>query len=354
MYKSISYEEILQRMLDRVPSTMDKREGSIIYDALAPAAVELQLMYIDIENILNETFADTASREYLIRRAIERDLSPFKATYAILKGVFNMDIAIGTRFSCKDLNYKIIGKINDHNYKLECETVGVAGNNNFGDLIPIDYIEGLEYAKLTELLIPGEDEEATEEFRRRYFKSFNAQAYGGNITDYKEKVDAIQGVGGLKVTPVWNGGGTVKLTIIDSNYNVPTDELINKVQNEIDPTQNSGLGVGIAPIGHIVTVVGVKGAKVNLTAKMILQDGWSLVDVMPSIEDVIDKYYNDLSNRWADTENLIVRTSQIETRILDVSGVIDIFDATINGLSTNLMLGPNEIPVRGLFSATIN
>ena len=64
MYENVTYEEILERMLSRVPNNMDKREGAIIYDALAPAAVELQLMYIELDVILKETFADTASREY--------------------------------------------------------------------------------------------------------------------------------------------------------------------------------------------------------------------------------------------------------------------------------------------------
>ena len=60
MYENITYEDILQRMLDRIPDSMDKREGSIIFDALAPAAVELQLMYIEFDVILKETFADRA------------------------------------------------------------------------------------------------------------------------------------------------------------------------------------------------------------------------------------------------------------------------------------------------------
>ena len=76
MYEAITYEDILQRMLDRVPNTMDKREGSIIYDALAPAAAELQLMYIELDVILTETFADSASREYLILRSAERGIHP--------------------------------------------------------------------------------------------------------------------------------------------------------------------------------------------------------------------------------------------------------------------------------------
>ena len=107
MYKDITYEDILERMLDRVPDDVDKREGSVIYDALAPAAVEMQLMYIELDVILNETFADTASRENLIRRAAERGIAPKRAVKAVLKGEFTPDtleIPIGNRFSCDALN----------------------------------------------------------------------------------------------------------------------------------------------------------------------------------------------------------------------------------------------------------
>ena len=118
MYENVTYEDILQRMLDRIPNTMDKREGSIIYDALAPAALELQLMYIELDVIMNESFADTASREYLIRRANERGITPEPATNAILKGVFTpatVDV-LGKRFSCGKLNYIAIEKITDGEY----------------------------------------------------------------------------------------------------------------------------------------------------------------------------------------------------------------------------------------------
>ena len=57
MYEHITFDVILERMMDRVPNNIDKREGSIIYDALAPAAVELAQMYIELDVILNETFA---------------------------------------------------------------------------------------------------------------------------------------------------------------------------------------------------------------------------------------------------------------------------------------------------------
>ena len=37
----MTFDYIMNRMLESVRDTVDKREGSIIYDALAPAAAEL-------------------------------------------------------------------------------------------------------------------------------------------------------------------------------------------------------------------------------------------------------------------------------------------------------------------------
>lgn len=349
MYENVTYEDILQRMLDKVPNNMDKREGSIVFDALASAAIEIQNTYIAIDTFLNETFADTASREYLIRRANERGITPKSASNAILKGVFapaTVDV-LGKRFSCGELNYIVTEKITNGEYQIQCETVGVEGNANFGQMIPIDYIEGLETAELTEILIPGEDEEDTEVFRERYFKSFTSQAFGGNIADYKEKTNFINGVGGVKVTPVWNGGGTVKLTIIDSEFNVPTEELIELVQNSIDPIEHSGEGVGLAPIGHVVTVVGVNGKTINVETTITYQNGWDWESAKTYILNTIDQYFKGLSKEWEETENLIIRISQLESKILACEGVLDIQGTTLNGSNSNLSLNTDEIPVRG-------
>lgn len=349
MYEHITYESILQRMLDRVPNNIDKREGSIIYDALAPAAVELQLMYIALDDIMNEAFADTASREYLIKRASERGMTPEPATKAVMKGVFtptSIDV-LGERFSCGKLNYTAIEKITNGEYKMQCEAAGADGNASFGQMIPIEYIEGLETAELTEILIPGEDEEDTEVFRKRYLESFESQAFGGNIADYEQKTKSIEGVGGVKVVPAWNGGGTVKLTIIDSTFGVPTDELVASVQNTIDPVGHSGEGVGLAPIGHVVTVLGVQGRTIDIVTNITYQAGWGWDSAKSYILNAINMYFKDLSKEWEDGEGLIVRISQLESRILGCEGVLDVSGTTLNGSVSNILLDVNEIPVRG-------
>lgn len=350
MYETMTFDFILQRMIDRViqqNSNLDVREGSIIWNALAPAAVELVNMYVELDLILDETFADTASREMLIKRAAERGIVPEAATQAILKGEFNIDVPIGSRFSIDSLNYVVTEKISTGVFKMACETFGLVGNENFGTLIPIDYIDGLTTAVLTEVLIPGEDEEETEVLRLRYYESLNSEAFGGNITDYKVKVESIPGVGGVKVYPVWNGGGTVKLVILDSQYKKPSSELINEVQTLIDPILNQGSGIGFAPIGHIVSVVGVDDQEINITTNITFQPGWTWDDVKSYVEASIDAYFLELNKTWEDNQNLVVRISQIETRLLGINGILDISGTTINGIEENLLLSENSIPVRG-------
>lgn len=353
MYETKTYESILSEMISAVNASypdIDTREGSIIYTALAPAAVELANMYIELDNVLNESFADTQTRDFLVRRAAERGIIAKDATVAIRKGEFTpstLDIPIGARFSLNLLNYEVIEKISDGVYKLKCETAGAEGNSETGMLIPIDYIEGLEQATLTDVLIPGEDEEDTESLRQRYFDSLNTQAFGGNVADYVEKTKALQGVGGVKVYPIWNGGGTVKLVIIDSAYGIPTNTLINDVQSAIDPTGNQGEGQGLAPIGHTVTVGGVTGTTVNISTSITLQSTYTWEDVQDDIQNKIDEYFLELAKDWENESALVVRISQIESRLLDVEGVLDVENTKINDSTSNLVLGADNIPIRG-------
>lgn len=350
MYENITYESILKRMLDRIPNTFDKREGSVIYDALAPAAIEIQNMYIQLDVILNETFADTASRDYLIKRCAERGVNVEKATYAIRQGEFNIDVPIGSRFSLNKLNYVVIEKISDGVFKLQCESAGNIGNIESGTLIPIEYVDGLQTAVLTDVLVPGEDDEDTEHLRQRYFDSLGSQSFGGNVADYKEKLKSLDGVGGVKIHPVWNGGGTVKAVFTDSTYSKPSSVLVDEIQELTDPTQNQGVGAGFAPIGHVVTVVGCDETPVNIQSTITFQEGWNLESIKTSMEKVIDDYFTELSATWdslEEDEGLIVRISQIETRLLNLTGILDIANTTLNGVAQNLMIEADNIPVRG-------
>lgn len=340
MFEDMTYENILNRALQRVSDEVDKRQGSIIYDALAPACAELAIAYIWLDEILNKSFADTASREYLIRRAAERGLEPYPATYAVLKGKFNCAVDIGTRFNLEGLNYVVTELIDDteHTYRLRCETAGAEGNNYLGKMTPIDYVAGLTSAELTEVLVYGEDVEDTEVFRRRYFDNLNTQAFGGNVADYKQKVKALDGVGQVRVyrADEWNGGGTVKIVVTDSENGVPSTELIQTLQEDIDPVDYQGTGVGIAPIGHIVTVAGVNNETINVVTTLELAENYTADLIKPYVENAIKSYLDGLNSQWepvfdSGRECIVIPVAVLAGQISTVPGVINIKALSVNG-----------------------
>ena len=349
MYEDQTYENILDRSLARVASDVDKREGSVIMNAIAPVSAEHADVYIQLGNIVNNGYADTAVREFLILRCKERGIIPYEATKATLKGKFNMEIPIGSRFNLNELNYVATAFMESADgyfyYQMECETEGTNGNKFFGDLSSIEYIDKDLTGELTELLIPAEDEEDTETLRTRYLNSFDSNPFGGNKQDYVEKTDALDGVGGTVVIPVWNGGGTVKLIIINSDFGVASSTLVKAVQEAIDPDPQ-GTGTGIAPIGHTVTVVSAEAFAVDVSCNITLVEGYQLVTVKTKIKEALEAYFLDMRKAW-ENGGLVVRISQIENRILGVDGVLDVINTTANGSTENLVLEVDQLPIMG-------
>lgn len=404
MYESETYEVILERMLARVSSALDKRPSSPIYDTHSATAIELQILYIELETLIQNSYGDTAAREFLILLAADRGLSPEEASNAVLLGKFTpagIDLT-GQRFNIGEINYVVLELVSEDSeasyYQVQCETAGEVGNQYLGQMIPMEYIAGLETAELTEVLIPGEDEEDTEVFRQRYFDSFNEQTFGGNRADYLAKVRAIDGVGDCKVTRVWNSdirpadmipsdavttwyesvvstldeevavwlttvytaallkkltvGGTVYISIVDSDdYGEASSTLVQSVQDTLDPEENAGEGYGLAPIGHVVNVESAKPVTVQATITVTFEEGYSWSNLKSAIEEAVSAYLLELRQAWANSTQVIVRVSQIETRVLAVTGVLDVANTKINGSASNLTLGKYEIPVLGGVSA---
>ena len=143
-------------------------------------------------------------------------------------------------------------------------------------------------------------------------------------------------------------GGTVKLVIIDSTFMVPSEVLVDQVQTAVDPLQNAGEGVGIAPIGHVVRVEGVGEDTINLSFDLYYQREWSWDDVSAYVTEAINGYFLELAQSWADqNEALVVRISQVESRLLGITGILDIANTKINGEAANCTLTLDHIPVLG-------
>lgn len=351
MYEDRTFDALMGRCLGRVPNGLDMREGSVIYDALAPACAELAALYTELGTMLDRAFPDTATGDDLDRLALMRSLKRAEATFAVRKGLFTgtsgagFDVPLGARFSGGDLNFTATKRLAAGQYELTAETPGSGGNRYFGTLFPIDHLEGLASATLTDVLVPGDDAEDDDGLRGRYFASLNGLAFGGNLADYREKVGSLDGVGGVKVFPAWSGGGTVKLVLVDSLWKVPSDKLVQEVQNAVDPVGHQGEGVGFAPIGHVVTAAPAEGVPVTVSLALTLGGNITWEGVKPEVTAAIQKYFDGLIQGWADADGLTVRLSQIETRVLAVAGVEDIQGTALNGVASNLLLGGEQVPV---------
>lgn len=361
-----TYKYLMSWALSFVDDSLDKREGSIIYDALAPFCQVLAGFFMELRGFYQDTFAITAAGEALDNRAAEQGITRYPATYAIKLGYFAdgegtpMAVPMGARFSTvsetSPINYTVVDYYYSDNglyipgyYQLRCEKPGTVGNQYSGNLVNITFIQGMATAELTTLLHPARDEETDEELRTRYFAALNQKAFGGNIADYREKVMALDGVSAVQVYPTWNGGGTVKISIVDPEYNPVSKEYIAEVQELIDPENSQGEtgdGLGIAPIGHQVTVVTPEEVDVAVSATLVLRPGYAVGQVQGPIRTALEKYIEDLRKGWAQSNDMneysmSMFIARVTSAIVNVPGVANVTGVTLNGKAEDITFQEN-------------
>lgn len=362
LFTDKTFENILNERLKKISNDIDKREGSIVYDAHAPSSIEESIIYAWLDYILKNAYGNTANRFYLEQRALERGIEPYPATPSVIIGKFNTKIDINQRFECSDVYFFVTAfkekKDGFYYYELTCEETGKIGNIRSGALSPLSTVRGLRASEIYKLAVLGEEVEDTEDFRDRYFETIRNNAYGGNIADYIQKTRGIPGVGLVKVIPVWNGGGTVKVIITDSEYGEPTKELVEKVQEILDPVPLQQRGVGVAPIGHLVTVEGVARRNVDISVDLLLEEGTSIEYVRKKAREKAENLFKDLRNGFAKRsasvgriyEDIDVRRSHFLCLFLNTEGVKDYDNLLLDGTTNKVIhLEDNEIPFIGKF-----
>lgn len=368
-FNQYSYENILRQALSMVSDEIDKREGSVIYDALAPACYQLFGFYLELAEVLQATFISTSYDNYLNLRVAEQGLTRISASKAIKKGYFTNErgaaqVPIGSRFASVD-NDSVIYVVKEQymlndmpvlgTYLLECEVSGSEGNNYSGDLIPISHIS-LQSAKLLELVVSARDGETDSELRTRYMNAVNHKPFGGNIAQYRLDIKSLDGVGEVQVYPTWNGGGSVKCSIIGSDYRKISDDLIDSIQDQIDPQDLPSVGIGLAPIGHRVTICTPVEKVINISCQVLVLMGYTIPQLEPSIKIKIEDYLLTLRKNWGVSNNrnqyqLTVYVAQIMASILAVPGVANVTEVSINGSRDDLFLQEDaikqELPILG-------
>ena len=350
------YEAFLKEMLGRVPDTLDKREGSIIYNALAPCAFLCAQQAYMLAYMMQLMFADTAEAEWLDRcchdfgidrrtaTAAVRQINTYDSTGAAL------DVPLSSRFQIEDISFALTEKIAVGQYRAACEQTGTVGNLYSGTILPVDNINGLGSAELVAApLTAARDDESDDDFRARFYEAMRRNPYGGNIADYEEKVLAVDGVGAVKVFPAHEMGaaGQVGLVIGDTQGNTASAAKVAEVQALMGTD-----GDGIAPIGHTVTVKTSTDLSVDVAAAVRVKTGSSFAIIQPIVVQAITDYINAIG--FADET---VFFAKLQAVILDCHpDIVDIGTVTINGASANLALEKTfetyQVPTVGTITVT--
>lgn len=328
---SQTYEEILQSMLNKVPSNVDKREGSIIYDALAPCAFYIANQQFSLDNYSELVFADTAVEGYLDRIAADNGMTRKPAVYAVRVVSTSASVDLGTLWGINGLVYKIINQIANNQYKAQCTTAGISGNQFSGPLTPISNVTDVT-ATLGDVITPGADEETDDALRERFYEKVRTPATSGNAYQYSQWALEVSGVGAAKVFPLDNGPGTVTVLVVDGNKEI-SEALPGIVAEHIE---------NVRPIGATVTVLSPTGKEIDVSATVKL-------DGSKTMEDVTAAFIVALESLLSSTvfTTYSVSYAKIGSALLEVPGVEDYSGLLVNSGSGNITIGSKEVPVKG-------
>ena len=367
-YTSRNYDYWLDKMLDNVPDDIDQREGSIVFDALAPAAMAMAQQSLTMANIIRQSYIKTAQGEFLDYRAAEHGTARYVATQTEVKAKFLdsdgnaiNNVQIGDQFASigETPIFYTVQKINDDlTGELTADDPGTTANSYIGQILPVTSNDSLSWAEITEIVAPARDEETDDHLRERLLKADDWVAYGGNVADYLSMLSKISEVGAGQVYPVWNGPGTVKLVILNNNLMPASPDLVKKVKNIIDPEDREALGYGLAPIDHQVTVVAPSILTVDVASAVTIDTKQNADTVKAKIKEAIENYFQLLRQSWNTVDpktgrgySQTVYRSKILSQIMSVEGVINASVPTLNGADQDIALVFNnqtsQLPVLG-------
>lgn len=375
-----SYAEILRQMLAQVDDSLDKRQGSLIYTALAPGAWYLEGLILLLSQIQNQSSVLTASGQSLDYLVVNRGITRTAATSAVRKGTFDNSVPSGSVFRTINGDDSVLftsGSLISQSggyyyYELTCQTPGEIGNSYTGNLIAVTAGLDLSYAYIGDIITEGADTETDTALRQRYVETLSAAPYGGNIAEYRQAILAISGVGGVQVYPAntYNGGGTVLCSIINDEYQPASPALVATVQELICPPDNgqntpSQNGYGIAPVGAAVDIVSATALTIDVSFTATFADNVinGEVQYAQDIEDAINAYIISVAQSWGNAIQsntirypVIVYAARVIYAILTVPEVINVSNLTLNSQSGDLTLTETsalqEVPVLG--EVTIN
>lgn len=342
-------------ILSYIDSKYDSLPGSLVFEISQGLAQTLESKYVEAEDALQQKFAGTADFDNLKVIAYERGVDWKDATAAhglvTISGAVGTVIPIGTAVANTTNEYlttaeATIGTDGTTSAAVSCSTLGLNGNTAIGTItIFPKTVSGLNTVTNTVAFTNGYASETRDELLARYYAEIRTPATSGNVYHYQKWALSIAGVGMVKVKPLWNGNGTVKVVIINGSKEIATPELIKQVADYIET---------VRPIGPQIEVTTAELLPIGISCKVSLETNYLLADVVASITTNVNSFFKEITFV---TPN--VYYAKLGNIIFDTKGVTNIDYTTfrVNGLASDVSLEDSniktQIPTLSTISITV-
>lgn len=351
-YIAKSADEILEEMLNNIPDDYVKSVGTFTHDLSNAIAIVMQSYETEIEKAWKYFDISSLTGEELEKRVYQlKGITRKQATYAIgeLTLTGNGTVSVGDLFETPNavqfmsLEAKKIAGVGT--IKIQAVKPGTIGNVGAKSIVlmPVT-IQGIKTCVNEQATYDGFEAEDDASLLDRYYIAVRTPATSGNKYHYIQWSREVVGVGNSKVFPLWNGRNTVKVIIIDSNKQPASPELVEKVQNYIDPKGEDdelwGAGYGTAPIGAYCTIQSAAAKEIVVDVKIILETGEDIESVKKEIEKNIVGFLQEIAFKKD-----YVSYSLIASALLDTDGVAEWTELSINKGTSNVAIGVEEVAI---------
>ena len=339
----MSMKDIYTKIMQSLPKTYDKTQGTVMSDIATVTAMALDEIEEKNQDTLKNMIYDTADEEWKEKIAsdrcnIERQQATCASGICIVKGDIGAVVNIGDKVSTDTIIFTVtkgcvidssrIGQI-----EVSCDTEGAVGN------IPVRAINSFPitlsgiYEVYNETAFDnGYDKESLESLDARYHAKRKNPGNSGNKHHYKNWALEVTGVGGCKVYPRTPTRGIVTVVIIDSNKAPASKSLIDSCQSHIEEEK---------PCSADVVVSTADSVEINISVSIMTAEN-DKSDYTEEIKTAVNEYLKGIAFKQS-----YVSYAQIGDRILSVSGIQDYFGLTVNGGIVNITIPDTSVAVMG-------
>lgn len=348
-------EEIQQRMMDALPDGIDDMPGGFPYDFTMPTAIEKsELIQFHLVRTLMLMFPQYAWGDWLDLHAaaagIERRPAGYASGSVTVTGDPGTVIPDGAIFcteatdSTPALEYAadsmaIIPESGSVTVEVTAVEAGRESNTKKNTVVfALTSIKGLSTVNNPDDITGGTDVESDEDLLERIDEENfrDGATFIGNDSDYIRWAKEVVGVGDCIVVPTWNGPGTVKLIIVDSNGEPANARLIDAVYDHIVSPHDRSLRLLPTACAEL-TVEAATTKKISYTCTgLVYDDTTDIPTIVSQFKELVMKEYSE-----AKVEGILVY-NQVRPLITDIPGVSDFDTFLMNGAEENIPLSNDE------------